>query len=174
MALGVCVLFDSRSERAIRRLWVRLEELGVPTLATHTHGRHHPHLSYVVLLDWELDAVRSAVEALADRGPFELTFDAVVAFRRGRVSLVPAVPADLVPRQQAVVEATRATGALVHRHYEIGRWLPHSSLVTRAPAELLPQVAVVAYEVLPLTVQVQRTALIDSATGRLWPLRTLP
>lgn len=174
MALAVCLLFDGRSERALRNLWLRLEEQGVPTLLSHTHERHHPHLSYVVLLDWNVDAVRTAVEALADRGPLELTFDAVATFRRGRVSLVPAVPADLVVRQQSVVEAARSTGALVHKHYEIDRWLPHSSLATRATTEQLPRLAAAAYEVLPLTVQVTRAALIDSSTGRLWPLKTLP
>ncbi|PXY27216.1 2'-5' RNA ligase family protein [Prauserella muralis] len=174
MALGVCLLFDGRSERALRNLWHRLEQHGLPTLASHTHGRHHPHLSYVVLLDWDLDAVRASVESLPVGGPFELTFDAVTAFRRGRVALVPGVPAELARRQQAVVQAVRATGALVHRHYEPGRWLPHSSLVTRAATDLLPQVAAAAYEVLPLTVRVTRAALVDSAEGRLWPLDTLP
>lgn len=174
MALGVCLLFDGRSERAIRNLWDRLELRGVPTLNSHTHRMHHPHLSYVVLLDWELDAVRDAVLALPHGGPFELTFDAIGSFRRGRVCLIPAVPADLVARQQAVVQAVRATGAMVHKHYEIGRWLPHSSLATRAQLERLSDVAAAAYDVLPLTVQVDRAALIDSSTGRLWPLSTLP
>jgi hypothetical protein len=40
MALAVCLLFDRRTDRALRALWHRLEELGVPTLASHTHGRH--------------------------------------------------------------------------------------------------------------------------------------
>ncbi|EHR49706.1 hypothetical protein SacmaDRAFT_1430 [Saccharomonospora marina XMU15] len=174
MALGVCLLFDGRSERALRGLWLRLESQGVPTLHSHTHGRHHPHVSYVVLLDYDVEAVRTAVDALADRGGFDLTFDAIAAFRRGRVALVPAVPADLVPRQQQVVQAVRGSGALVHRHYEIGRWLPHSSLATRATTQQLPLVAAAAYEVLPLTVRVNRAALIDSSTARLWPLATLP
>lgn len=174
MALGVCLLFDGRSERAVRKLWQRLEAQGVPTLLSHTHGMHHPHLSYVVLLNWELDAVRSAVEGLPGHEPFELTVDAVGTFRRGRVSLIPAVPADLVPRQQAVVAATRSTGALVHKHYECDRWLPHVSLATRAQAGRLPQLAAAAYDVLPLTVRITRAALIDSSTGQLWPLRNLP
>ncbi|PRX48471.1 2'-5' RNA ligase [Prauserella shujinwangii] len=177
MALGVCLLFDGRSERAMTRLWRRLENEGVPTLLSHTHGRHHPHLSYVVLLDWDLPAVHAAVERLGKgtaAGPFDLTFDAFGAFRRGRVSLLPSVPADLVPRQQAVVEAVRATGALVHRHYEIDRWLPHASVATRARADQLPSVAAAVYDVLPLHVRVARAALIDSATGELWPLPAVP
>jgi 2'-5' RNA ligase len=174
MALAVCLLFDARAERALRNLWQRLEQQGVPTLLSHTHGLHHPHLSYVVLLQWKLDEVRAAVAQLGDHEPFELTFDAVAAFRRGRVSLVPSVPADLVARQHAVVAATRATGALVHKHYEVNRWLPHASLATRASVDRLARVTATAYDVLPLTAKVTRAALIDSTTGQLWPLNNLP
>jgi len=48
VALAVCLLFGRRSERAIRALWDQLESLGVPSLRSHTHGRHVPHLSYAV------------------------------------------------------------------------------------------------------------------------------
>jgi hypothetical protein len=174
MALGVCLLFDGRAERTLRNMWDRLERRGVPTLRSHTHGAHHPHLSYVVLLDWTLEDVRAAVEALPDHRPFEITFDALGAFRRGRISLVPAVPGDLVGRQQAVLEAVRGTGAMVHRHYETDRWLPHSSLAPRARLDQLPLIAAAVYDVLPLTVRISRAALIDSGTGRWWPLRNLP
>jgi 2'-5' RNA ligase len=174
MALGVCLLFDGRSNRAVTRLWDRLEGHGVPTLRSHTHGSHRPHLSYVVLLDWDLEAVRKAVDALPDDGPFELTFDALGSFRRGRVCLVPNVPAGLVERQQRVVEAVRATGALVHKHYEIDQWLPHLSIATRAQRTRLPDVANAVYEVLPMTVAVTNAALIDSGSGQLWPLASLP
>ncbi|WP_197320439.1 2'-5' RNA ligase family protein [Saccharomonospora sp. NB11] len=174
MALGVCLLFDSRSARALRGLWSRLEAAGVSTLQTHTHGRHHPHLSYVVLLDWDVDAVHDAVATLPDGGPFELTFDAMAAFRRGRVSLVPAPATDLLTRQQAVVRAVSATGATVHHHYALDRWLPHASVATRSTTQELPVVAAAVYEVLPLTVRVTSAALIDSATGRTWPLPVVP
>jgi hypothetical protein len=174
VALGVCLLFDGRTERALRNLWDRLEERGVPTLRSHTHGLHHPHLSYVVLLQWEVAQVLQALTALPDRGPCDITFDAVAAFRRGRVCLVPAVPADFVERQQAVVEAVRSAGALVHEHYEIGKWLPHCSLAPRARLEQLPVVAATVYDILPLAARVTRTALIDSATGQLWPLKNVP
>jgi 2'-5' RNA ligase len=174
VALAVCLLFDARAERAVRNLWRRLEQQGVPTLQSHTHGRHQPHLSYVVLPEWELDPVRAAVEQLDDHQPFELSFDAVASFRRGRVSLVPSVPADLIARQHAVVAATRATGALVHKYYEINRWLPHASLATRAAADQLARVIATAYDALPLTATVTRAALIDSATGQFWALNKLP
>ena len=156
------MLFDPGTERALRALWDRLEERGVPTLRSHTHGLHRPHVSYVVLLGWDLNAVQEVVAALPDQGPYDMVFDAVGTFRRGRVCLIPAVPADLVARQQAVVEAVAATGALVHEHYQAGRWLPHCSIAPRARLQLLPVIAATMYEVLPLPARAVGTALITS------------
>jgi hypothetical protein len=174
VALNVCLLFDGPAERAIRSLWDRLEADGVPTLRSHTHGSHHPHLSYVVTLRGDRAAISTAMHALPDNGPFEIIFDAFGAFRRGRISLFPSLPADLVARQQAVVEAARRTGALVHKHYEIGRWLPHSSLAPRVRTAHLSLLASAVYEVLPLTARITRAALIDSSTGELSPLDNIP
>jgi len=174
MALAVCLLFDRRAERALRALWDRLEERGVPTLRTHTHCRHHPHLSLVVLLDWDLHKVEAAVEAVPGNGPFEITFNALGVFPRGRISLIPASPTDLIDRQQAVVAAVRATGAVVHQHYETGQWLPHCSLAPRATLRQLSTAAAAVYDILPLTAQITRAALINSSTGQRWPLHTLP
>jgi 2'-5' RNA ligase len=174
VALAVCLLFDGRTQRALCNLWYKLEQRGVATLRSHTHGLHHPHLSYVVLLRWRLDAVREAVAALPDRGPFPLLFDALGTFRRGRICLVAAVPADLVPRQEAVLAAVRATGAVVHTHYEVGGWLPHCSVAPRARLDQLPVVANTVYDILPLTARVDRAALIESTTGQVWPLPNVP
>lgn len=174
MALAVCLLFDPRGERAVKSLWQRLEGAGVPTLLSHTHGLHHPHLSYVVLVSWDLDRVRTAVGRLPDGGPFDLTFHAVATFRRGRAWLVPGVTVDLVRRQAAVESAVRATGAEVHLHYSPGQWVPHCSLAPRARLDQLSTLAAAVNDVLPLTVAVTRAALIDSATGQVWPLPRLP
>lgn len=174
MALAVCLLFAPAHERALRGLWRRVEEAGVPSMTSHTHGRHVPHLSYAVLRSFDVAAVRAGVGALPDRGPLTVHLNAVAAAPRGRVWLVPAASAALVERQQAVADAAAATGADLHRHYLPGRWLPHVSIAPRARLQDLPVVADVAYAVLPLTVQADRAALVDSATGERWPLDTVP
>lgn len=61
MALAVCLLFDRRSDRAIRALWDRIEQRGVASLRSHTHGRHVPHLSYAVLRQWDQAAIAQAL-----------------------------------------------------------------------------------------------------------------
>src|ERR687888_1265097 len=110
VALAVCLLFDRRSERAVRALWDQLESLGVPTLRSHTHGRHVPHLSYAVVRHGPPDPIREAVRTLPDRGPIVVRFDGLGLFRRGRSWLVPAVASDVVHRQETVVAAIQATG----------------------------------------------------------------
>jgi 2'-5' RNA ligase len=170
MALAVCLLFDRRGDRLMRELWARLEDSGIRTLQSHTHGRHLPHLSYAVLLEWQLDSVRGALAVLPPAESFELSFHGTVAFPRGRAALVPAVSLDLVRRQEAVASAVAGTGGKLHRHYEPGSWVPHVSLATGATGLQLPIVVKAVADVLPLTITVNRAIVIDSSTGQAWPL----
>lgn len=174
MALAVCLLFDRRSDRAVRALWDRLEDMGVASLRSHTHGRHVPHLSYAVLRSWDLTRVSAALAGLGSGEPVEVDFDGLGLFRRGRVWLLAGVGAGLVTRQERVVDAVTRTGAELHKHYCPGTWLPHCSLAPRAPLEQLPELAAAVYDVLPLPATLDRAALVDSATGELWPLPDLP
>ncbi|TDO52682.1 2'-5' RNA ligase [Kribbella sp. VKM Ac-2527] len=174
MALAVCLLVDRRAERVLRNLWDRLEELGVPSLRSHTHGRHVPHVSFAVLREWQRDEVAKAVEGLPVGEPVRLYFDALGTFRRGRAWLVPAVSADVLRRQEQVVSAVVETGADLHRHYQPGVWVPHCTIAPRVPLAKLPVLAAAVYDVLPLEVTADRAALIDSGTGELWPLSHIP
>lgn len=173
MALAVCLLFDRRADRLVRDLWGRVEALGVMTLATHTHGRHHPHLSLAVLRRWDLDRVRTALEGLPAGEPIAVSCHGSLVFPRGRVALAPSVDADLVRRQERVVAAVEATGADLHRNYAPGRWIPHISVATRTPAARLAAVTTTVADAVPVAVRLERAALIDSSTGETWPLSHL-
>ena len=174
VALAVCLLFDARTDRAVRALWDRLEARGVPTLRTHTHGHHVPHLSYAVLRRWDLDAVRGVLDGLPHGGPVELSFDALGTFRRGRSWLAPALPAEVFGRQERVACALAAAGMDLHLHYVPGSWVPHCTLAPRVRTADLPELAAAVYEVLPLPARADRAALIDSSTGERWGLPYLP
>lgn len=174
MALAVCLLFDSRTDRLVRELWARLEQTGVGTLASHTHGGHRPHLSYAVLREWDLDRVREALATLPDGGPVRASCQGTLLFPRGRVALAPAVDAEVVARQERVVAVLEKTGADLHKHYRPGHWTPHISVATRASAAQLAPTATAIADVLPLELYADRAALIDSATGRQWPLTGVP
>lgn len=174
MALAVCLLFDARSDLLIRELWSRLEETGVSTLATHTHRRHHPHLSYVVLRSWDLARTQEALASLPAAEPFTMSFHGTLAFPRGRAALAPSITADVALRQWRIVTAVETIGAELHRNYEAGQWVPHVSAATRAQGAQLATVVKAIADVLPLTVRVERAALVDSATGQTWRLPHIP
>lgn len=158
----------------MRALWDRVEEQGVGSLRSHTHGRHVPHVSYAVLRKWDLAAVDDALAGLNGGEPVDLSFDGVGLFRRGRTWLLAGVSADFVARQERVVEAVTAAGADLHKHYRPGVWLPHCSLAPRATLAQLPGVVAAVMDVLPLRARLDRAALVNSATGEVYPLSALP
>ncbi|HEX5427575.1 MAG TPA: 2'-5' RNA ligase family protein [Pedococcus sp.] len=170
MALAVCLLFDREADRAVRQLWTRLEAHGIPTLLTHTHGVHVPHVSYAVYRTFDVDAVLGAVSSLPSACPTTLRFDAVGLFRRRRGALIAASTVDLLRRQEAVVAAGQSAGADLHRYYLAGQWVPHCSLSTGVRRRDMPVMTTAAFDILPLEVNVASAALVDSSTGRRWPL----
>ena len=174
MALAVCLLFDRRSERAVRAVWDRVEEQGVGSLRSHTHGRHVPHMSYAVLRQWDSAAVTEALAGLDGGEPVDVSFDGGGLFRRGRTWLLAGVSADLVVRQQRVVEAVVAAGADLHKHYRPGIWLPHCSVAPRVTLDQLPRVVASVMDVLPLQARLDRAALVNSATGEVSRLAEMP
>ena len=170
MSLAVCLLIDDPADAAIRELWRRLEEAGIPSLATHTHGRHVPHLTLAALRTYHVPDVQQALAALPTAAPHVLHLDALGAFRRSRCWLAPAASADLVVRQEAVVAAAAGTGAELHRHYRPGVWVPHLTLAPRLHTADLPTLARIVYDVLPLTAPVTGAALIETSTGARYPI----
>ncbi len=165
MALAVCLLFDERADTAVRRLWDRLEQAGLPSLASHTHGHHVPHLTYASLLGSDREATLDALRPLPARDELTLHLDAFGTFRRSRCWLAPAITPELASRQAVVAEAVLSTGAVLHKHYVPGHWIPHVTLAPRLHLADLATVASVVYDVLPLTARLTRTALIDTGTG---------
>lgn len=174
MALAVCVLFDAAGQRLIRSLWARLEDAGIGSLASHTHGHHHPHLSYAVLLEWDLDHVRDTLGRLPDGGGFRANVQGSVVFPRGRVALAVAVPAEVAVRQALVASALTSAGAQLYKHYHPASWIPHVSVATRAPGAMLPVATTAISDVLPATLTVASAALIDTGTAEIWPLSGIP
>jgi hypothetical protein len=166
VTLSVCFTLDLAAERAVRSLWQRLEDAGIATLLTHTHGRHVPHLTLASLRAWDIDAVRGALASLPPDGQPTVQFDGLGTFRRSRCWLLPAPTVALLQHQAAVVDALRRTGADLHRHYEPGAWIPHLTLAPRLHLDDLATVARPVYAVLPLTATLSPLTLIDTSTGQ--------
>lgn len=174
MALAVCLLFDTQGDRVIRRLWTRLEARGIGTPLTHTHRRHRPHLSLVVLRTWNLAAVSDALTQLPPEEAVTVRCQGTLAFPRGRAALAVSTSAELAHRQQSVALAAQRTGADLHHQYLPGRWVPHVAIATGGNTGRLPTIVRTVNDALPLIAEATSAALIDSGTGERWPLPHLP
>jgi 2'-5' RNA ligase len=167
--LSVCLLLDERADRAVRALWRRLEDDGVRTLSSYTHGRHVPHLTLASLGGpggpggTDVAGVSRALERVGFRVPLAVDLQALGVFTRSRCWLLPTVGADLLAWQAEVGRALAAYD--VHRHYRPGAWQPHVTLAPRMSADLLPLVAARVFEVVPLPATATRLALVDTGTG---------
>ena len=170
MTLSVCWLLDERADRSVRALWRRLEDAGVGTLLSHTHGRHVPHLTAASLTAADRDALRRGLTARPSP-PVVLRFDALGAFPRARCWLAAPPSVALLRQHAEVVGVVQDSGAVVHDHYLPGGWLPHLTLAPRLRLAQLPTVARRVNEVLPLPATLTRLALVDTATGEVDVLR---
>lgn len=173
VALSVCLLLDDRADKTVRSLWQRLEDAGVGSLLTHTHGRHRPHLTLASLLnadDTTLPALLTRLRPCRDGSPVTVRFDALGIFRRSRCWLVPEANRQLLDRQEQAVRACDGTNALLHRNYAEGAWTPHLTLAPRLHLERLPVVAGLAFDILPVDATLGPLVVVDTTTGDVYPV----
>ncbi len=171
MALALEMGLDAKGDRAIRDLWSRLEQLGVPSLQGHVPSIR-PHLSLVVTDD--ADGLRQHASGLALRGvETDIEMAALALFPADPPVLVLAVAPspELVALHARVSAALAAAAVEVWPHYRPGTWLPHCTLSMAVPAELVADaLGACLASPLPVRARLHAAALTDSATGATTPL----
>ncbi|MGI9093913.1 MAG: 2'-5' RNA ligase family protein [Mycobacteriales bacterium] len=164
------LFFDDAADAAIRRAWDRLETAGLPTLATRSHRRHHPHVSLAVGdgLDVDLCPLVADLPALP-----VLHFGAVGTFggTEGVVFLMPRVTAELLAVHEALHCGLAKHGLQLWEHYLPGRLVPHCTVgYGLSPDQVGTAVGMLSRE-LPLSACVASINLVDLATGDATRLR---
>lgn len=176
MVQSIELLFDERTEAAIRASWVALADAGLPSLADHRGASNRPHVTVAVLeaggLDADIDAVRVVFAGWAlTRAGFAAVVGAPLLFggSTGRWvvarQIVPSRP--LLTLHSAVHRALGDVGVVLHTRPD--RWTPHVTLASRMPGERLGD----ALAVLPagtLPCRFVGARLWDSATRTVTPL----
>ncbi|MGW1130486.1 2'-5' RNA ligase family protein [Streptomyces griseoluteus] len=136
------LLPDEATEARVRRVWRRLAETGMPSLAAHRHATNRPHLTLTTApeLPWD---VRPALAEAFSTLPLPLRLEGTLRFE-GRTSVLAwrvAAEAGLATLQRRVGELLPGPGNPL---FEPENWVPHLSLGrTRTgpdswAAELLP------------------------------------
>lgn len=137
MVHSIELLFDDRTDAALRGLWQRLSDAGLPGQARvcALSGRPHVTLTVAERIDPGAD---EPLLALADRLPLRCTVGAPVLFGSGRFILARLiVPSrELLDLQRAVHEICEPHMAPAPvAHTSAGQWTPHTTLCRRLTAE---------------------------------------
>lgn len=136
------LLPDETTEARVRRVWRRLAEAGMPSLAGHRHPTNRPHLTVTTASEVPWGA-RSALAGALTALPLPLRLEGTLRFE-GRTSVLAwrvVAGAGLAALQREVWALLPGGGNPL---FEPDRWVPHVTLGRSRsgsgswPAELLP------------------------------------
>ena len=141
MTQSVELTLDPGTDRAVRDLWARLAEAGLPTeQRTIPSPSHRPHVTLFAADRLDPGADDALPGLLVDLD-LPLRVGGLLAFgpRRGSLVLARQVVVDraLLDLQTAVAALC---GAGPDGHFGPGRWTPHVTLARRVPVERLSAV----------------------------------
>ncbi len=171
MALVLELDVDPDADSIIRSVWAGLDAVGVPSLATATHGRHHPHVSLAVADALDIDRLTGALGQAVRLSPaLPLTMASVGVFRApddtSVVFLGVVTDGALLAAQSEAAEAVRAAGGTVWDNYLAGRWVPHCTLAMPvADSRLGPAVTAALAAPLPVMATAVGLSVVDTVSG---------
>jgi len=173
VAHAIEMFFDDEADAAVRRLWRRLADAGLPSLETRSHRRHRPHVSLTVTESVDAADLAPLKSVLAGRRP-TLSLYSLAVFPGGGGVILLAVPvtAELLSFHAEVHRSLTGQPVEHWSHYLPGHWVPHCTLAqdeAMTPAEAGRAITVLdGYE--PVTATVTSVGVTDTATGNITPL----
>ena len=165
------MFLDERADAEVRRLWRRLSDEGLPSLQTHSHGRHRPHVSLTVASDWDPllrpEVLADVALALDSCRHLDPVFQSLGTFAGadGILFLAGTATAPMLTLHEQVSEALNRHGVTPWSHYLPGRWVPHCTLAMGLSSAQLPSAVGLLYGFPPLEARVVEIGLTDTSTG---------
>ena len=172
MAQGLVFLFDPETDAAVRALWARLEQAGVPSLATHTHRKHRPHVTFALasaIPPVTRDALRADLRQLSIP---RLWLNTLAAFAtiENVLMLAAVVDTELLAVHSAIHDILAGRVKQPSAYYLPGSWVPHCTLAEGIePAQTAAGFAAV-HPVEPIHATVTEIGVMDSRTGAVDPV----
>jgi len=174
---GVVLWPDGSTNQVIRALWDGIEAHGVPSMATHSHKLHQPHVSLTVATHIPVRAALEAVQPVP-RAPIRLLVEAAGAFpaeppsgREGTyvvLFLACVANTELISEQRRVYDAIRPLAVGSWSHLEPATWTPHITTVWALTPEQLATVLPIVISKLPIKGWLDRGGVEDGRTGERW------
>lgn len=169
MSRGVVLWTDSASSAAVCDLWQALDDHGLPSLATHTHGRHRPHCSLSVAAELPADEALEAVGTVPDR-PIRFLVESVGVFPPAGALILACVASQaLLDEQRRVHRAVAPLAVAPWPFFEVDAWVPHITLSMAMTAEQLAAAVPLVLDRLPIRGMFDHGGVEDGTTGERWP-----
>lgn len=175
MAHAVQLLFDDRTDAAVRALWQRLDAAGVPSLAGHSHRRHRPHVTLAVagaIAARTRDALRVDLAPLAVPDLWLHTLGAFPT-ERSPLFLGALVDTELLAVHSTAHDVLAGRVQQPSAYYLPGAWVPHCTLAPDLTADQLASGLVALHPVSPVRATVQGIGICDTRTGEVDVLHTM-
>jgi hypothetical protein len=169
---GIVLLLDVDADAAVRACWRRLDEAGIPSLTTHTHGRHVPHISLVVAERIEVgEWLGELREGWFAGPPVSVELGPVGTFPEGGWVFLSAGGVDRSAHSRLVASlGDDVTDPW--EHYLPDHWVPHCTLAGGLDAdEVESALEVLAGSRVPIVATIESAVVVDAESGA---IRRLP
>lgn len=167
MAQALEFFFDGEADAAVRGLWRRLDLAGIPSLATRTHGRHRPHVTFAlasVIPPKTREALRADLRLLSIPNLWLSTLSAFSADVRV-LMLAAVVDTELLAVHSAVHDVLAKNVKEPSAYYLPGSWVPHCLLAQGIETAEVAAGFATLYPIEPIKARVSEIAVVDTHTG---------
>ncbi|HEU5471818.1 MAG TPA: 2'-5' RNA ligase family protein [Actinophytocola sp.] len=167
MAQALEFRFDDEADRAVRELWHRLDRAGVDSLATRTHGRHRPHVTFALaggIPPATREALRTDLARLAIPRLWLSTLGAFASVENV-LMLAAVVDTELLAVHSAVHDVLAGRVKAPSAYYLPGSWVPHCTLAQGIPPDRTAAGFAALNPVDPIRATVVEVAVVDTHTG---------
>lgn len=180
MPYALEIFLDQQADATVRNLWRNLERLGIPTLRTASHARHHPHVTLAIAeqpIAKHLLADDNLLKALKPLPGQRLNFPllgvfpgaASVLFLGAQVTAPLLAAHANVHAAIAAITTTATKGSEpdddLGRLYKPDSWVPHCTLAMDLDAESLAHAYRELHPYAGLRAHIERVGLVDMETG---------
>jgi 2'-5' RNA ligase len=159
----VAVFFDDEADRAVRALWRRLDQAGVPSLAKHDK----PHVTFAVaktIPRKTRDALKDELRTLSipnlwlsNLGTFPNTENILM--------LGAVVDAELLAVHSAIHDALAGRVTSPSAYWMPGSWVPHCTLTQGVEHHQMVEGFAALHPVDRIQARVQQVAIVDTQTA---------
>lgn len=167
MAQALDLFFDAEADAAVRELWRRLDNAGIPSVATRTHQRHRPHVTLAMgasIPSAARKALRSELGALSLPDLWLYTLGTFPG-EEPALLLGAITDTEILAVHTATHDALAGKVTQPSAYHLPGAWIPHCPLARGITRNELSAGFAVLHPTEPIRAAVAEVGVTDTRTG---------